>query len=94
MEKFTDDDKGYLRWIINNPAGFVVNVERSEQPGYAVLHRSSCPSISCHREQGAYTARGYKKVVSNDLSELRVYAKSIGRADGSFSKQCGHCKPV
>jgi hypothetical protein len=94
MKKFIDNDEGYLRWISNNPHGFVVNVERGEQPGYAVLHRSSCSSISRDREDGAYTRRGYMKVVSDDLSELRVYAKSIGRADGSFSKQCGHCQPA
>ena len=94
MAKFTDDDQGYLRWIMENPDGFVVNVGRGERPGYAVLHRASCSSILRDRENGAYTERGYKKVVSNDLSELRVYAKSIGRADGSFSKQCGRCQPV
>ena len=94
MEKFTDNDEGYMRWISNNPGGFVVNVERLERPAYAVLHRSSCPSISRHREAGAYTARGYKKVASSDLSKLKEYVRSIGRADSSFSKQCGHCQPA
>lgn len=94
MEKFTDDDGRYLRWITDNPDGFVVNIERGERPGYAILHRSSCSLISRNREAGAYTLRGYKKVVSNDLNELRGYAKSIGRADGSFSKQCRHCQPA
>jgi hypothetical protein len=94
MEKFIDKDEGYLRWISDNPHGFVVNVERGERPGYAVLHRSSCASISRERGDGAYTARGYIKVVSDDLSKLRVYVKSIGRADGSFSKQCDQCQPA
>ena len=94
MEKFIDNDEGYLRWISYNPHGFVVNVERGERPGYAVLHRASCSSILRDRENGAYTERGYKKVVSNDLSELRVYATFIGRADGSFSKHCGRCQPI
>lgn len=94
MEKFTDDDEGYLRWITNNPGGFVVNVERGERPGYAVLHRSSCSSISRVRENGAYTQRAYTKVVSDDLSNLRGYAKYIGRADGSFSKHCRNCQPT
>ena len=94
MKSFTDDDEGYLRWISDNPDGYVVNVERGERPGYAVLHRSSCASISRERDDGAYTERGYKKVVSDDLSKLRVYAKSIGRADGSFSKQCDQCQPA
>ena len=94
MAKFTDDDQGYLRWIMENPDGFVVNVEHGERPDYAVLHRSSCSLISRRREDGAYTARGYKKVASADISKLREYVKSIGRADGSFSKQCGRCQPT
>ena len=94
MAKFTDDDRGYLHWIMENPDGFVVNVGRGERPGYAVLHRSSCSSISSHREDGAYTARGYKKVVSDDIIKLREYVRSIGRVDGSFSKQCGRCQPT
>ncbi|MEZ5681486.1 MAG: hypothetical protein R3E14_09345 [Erythrobacter sp.] len=93
MEKFTDDDAGYLRWINDHPDGFVVNIERGERPGYAALHRATCTSISRDREDGAYTERGYKKVVSESLEELRSYARSIGRADGSSSKQCGHCQP-
>lgn len=94
MQKFTDDDEGYLRWIGAHPDGFVVNIERGERPGYAVLHRASCSSISRDRENGAYTERSYKKVVSDDLNALRAYAKSIGRTDGSFSKTCGLCQPA
>ena len=86
MEKFTDDDEGHMRWISNNPDGFVVNVERLERPAYAILHRSSCAFISRDRENGVYTEHRYMKVCG--------YAKSIGRADGSFSKQCGHCQPA
>lgn len=94
MEKFTDDDAGYLRWISDHPDGFVVNIERGERPGYAVLHRATCSSISRDRDDGAYTERGYKKVVSDDLETLRAFARSIGRADESFSKHCGHCQPA
>ena len=94
MHKFTDDDAGYLRWIASHPDGFVLNIERGERHGYAVLHRATCSSISRDRDDGAYTKRGYCKVVSDNLHALRAYAKSIGRADGSFSKQCGLCQPT
>lgn len=94
MHKFTDDDAGYLRWIADHPEGFVLNIERGERPGYAVLHRATCSSISRDRDDGAYSGRSYCKVVSDDLNALRAYAKSIGRADGSFSKHCGVCQPV
>lgn len=94
MEKFTDDDAGYLRWIADHPEGFVLNIERGERPEYTVLHRATCSSISRAREDGAYTKRGYKKVVSEDLTEIRCYTKSMGRTDGSFSKLCRCCKPT
>lgn len=92
MEKFTDDDAGYLRWIANHPEGFVLNIERGERPEYAVLHRATCSSISRVREDGAYTTRNYRKVVSDDLTDIRAYTKSMGRKDGDFSKLCGHCQ--
>lgn len=94
MEKFTDDDAGYLRWLANHPNGFVLNIEQGERPEYTVLHRATCRSISRSRDDGAYTSRNYKKVVSDELADIRAYAKSMGRTDGSFSRQCGLCKPV
>ena len=94
MEKFLDDDLGYLRWLKDHPDGFVVNIERGERPGYAVLHRATCTSISRPREDGAYTERSYRKAVSENLDDLRCYTKSIGRTDGSLSKNCGRCQPL
>lgn len=94
MHKFTDDDAGYLRWIADHPEGFVLNIERGERPEYTVLHRVTCPSISRPREDGAYTERGYRKVVSDDLAEIRAYTKAMGREGGDFSKLCGHCQPL
>lgn len=89
MEKFTDDDAGYLRWVNGHPTGLVVNIERGERPGYVVLHPANCSSFSRYREDGAYTERGLKKVVSDDLKSFRAYTRRIGRAHGSFSKHCG-----
>lgn len=94
MREFSDDDKGYLGWLADHADGFVVNVERVPRPGYVILHRAICTTISAMRDDGAYTGRGYRKVVASDLDELRAFARSIGRADGSFSKSCGHCGPL
>lgn len=35
---FVDDDAGYLRWLVNNPRGYVVNAQRTPKPGYPILH--------------------------------------------------------
>lgn len=93
MQQFAHDDAGYLNWIAENPIGFVLNVERSPRPEYLVLHRATCATIARQRDDGAYTDRGYQKVVATDLSELRGFARRAGRSDGSFSKACGHCQP-
>jgi hypothetical protein len=94
MQEFTEDDAGYLGWLREHPDGFVVNVERNARPAYVILHRASCRTISADRDDGAYTERGYRKVVTDNLDELRAFARSIGRTDGSFSKACGRCNPL
>ena len=94
MQQFSKDEAGYLNWIAENPDGFVLNIERSPRPEYLVLHRAICSSIARPRDDGAYTERGYQKVVASDLNELRGFARRVGRADGSFSKACGHCQPL
>ncbi len=93
MQHFANDDTSYLNWIAENPDGFVLNVERSPRPAYLVLHRATCSTIAKPRDDGAYTDRGYQKVVASDLDDLRGYARRAGRADGSFSLVCGHCQP-
>ena len=94
MQHFENDDAGYLRWLTENPGGFVVNVERSLRPEYLILHRATCSTISKCRDEGAYAGRGYQKFVANDLDKLRGLARRVGREDSSFSKTCGHCRPM
>lgn len=94
MIRFSDDDTGYMAWVAANPNGFVVNVRAVAGPNYMVLHRASCRFISAPRDDRAYTGRGYQKVVSESIDELRSYARSVGRWDGSFSQVCGHCAPA
>lgn len=93
MQHFANDDAGYLKWLAENPTGFVLNVEQHPRPEYLILHRATCSTIAKQRDDGAYTDRGYRKVVANDLTELQGFARQIGRPDGSFSKACGHCHP-
>jgi hypothetical protein len=94
MRNFLDDDDGYLGWLNDNPAGFVLNVRRSPGPNYTVLHRATCQSIARSRDDGAYTARGYRKLVADNVDDLRRYTRSLGRSDGSFSVVCGNCSPL
>lgn len=93
MPEFVDDDAGYLAWIGAHPEGFVLNVRRSPDPSYVVLHRANCGVIaSTKRSAGAYTAGGYRKVCGR-YTELQAAAVGKGRVDGSFSAICRHCGP-
>jgi hypothetical protein len=94
MREFSNDDKGYIRWVTDNPDGFVLNINRIPRSSYTVLHHATCNFISKDRDDGAYTGGDYRKVVSRNLDELRAFTRSLGRADGSFSKVCGHCNPI
>lgn len=94
MLDFSDDDDGYLGWVRDNPTGLVLNVRRNPGANYTVLHRATCRSVTRPRDEGAYTAHGYRKVTADTVEELRRYTRSLGRADGSFSGACGHCDPL
>lgn len=94
MHEFPDDDEEYTRWTGKHPTGFVLNVRSVPAPSYTVLHRATCLTISRPRDGGAYTGRGYRKVVAETVEDLRRYTRSLGRADGSFSGVCGQCDPL
>jgi hypothetical protein len=94
MIRFNDDDQSYLAWIAAHPRGYVLNIRHEPDPKYVVLHRATCPSISIDRHaEGAFTARSYRKYYAESVEALVTIAQLQGRADGSFSKRCGLCKP-
>ena len=89
MTEFEDDDAGYMAWVKAYPDGLVLNVRRKPDPTYVVLHRASCGYISTERHKaGAYTGRGYRKICSHSMAELRNAARREGNHDGSFSNIC------
>jgi hypothetical protein len=96
--KFTND-KSYLSWIVEHPNGYVVNVRRNENQSYMVLHKSTCGTIqnlyrSAGATDGGFTEHNYLKICAKDIEDLKTYARAHGRADGSFSKECGRCNPT
>ncbi len=92
--RFCNDDFSYLAWIAAHPDGYVLNVRRSADPDYVVLHRAGCNSISNDKQApGAFTGKSYRKICAASVAELQLAAKRAGRSDGSFSKRCGLCRP-
>jgi hypothetical protein len=93
------NDKIYLEWIAKNPNGFIINMRKNESPDYMVLHKASCHTIkhlnkNRGAKEGGFTEHEYKKVGAFDIDSLRKWVKNHGRSDGSFSKECGLCKPI
>ncbi|WP_375289777.1 hypothetical protein [Qipengyuania sp.] len=94
MHEFIDNDDGYTVWLKDHPSGFVLNVRRNPGASYAVLHRALCQTIAKPRDDGAYTGRGYRKVVANAVDDLRSYTRTLGGTNASFSLVCSKCDPL
>lgn len=88
-EQFVNDDDGYLRWLGENPLGFVVNSEKTPKAGYLVLHRASCGHIGSPSRSN-WTSAGYIKTCSPDRKVLDEWA---AREVGGTLAPCGACKP-
>jgi hypothetical protein len=67
VDRFVDDDSGYVRWLGVNHDGFVLNTARTPSSSYLVLHGASCHTIN------GEPARGSRR-------ELEAFAASLGGA--------------
>jgi hypothetical protein len=85
---FEDDDAGFLAWVERNQHGFVVNSYRKPDPGYLILHRVSCGTISgetARRQDGEFI-----KACAETRAELDLWAR---QNVGGELHPCGLCRP-
>lgn len=92
---FNSDDTPFLKWMANNPDGFVVNAGKNTRSPLCFIHRSGCSHITSYtrrQKPGAFTQRTYIKICSNNLLELFqwVYRERNHVID---YMQCKDCKP-
>ena len=73
LTHFVNDD-GYLRWLAQNPDGFVVNSNRVPVSSYLILHRASCNWINISSRIN-WPTTGYIKTCSTDLTALTELAE-------------------
>ena len=95
-EEFLYNEAGYLAWVREHPAGFVLHTERNQNPYYMILHRATCPQISEYSAKmrpGGFTERDFIKICALDVACLRQWVSKHGRPDGSFSSMCSVCQP-
>lgn len=77
MQRFVDDDRGYLAWLAHHPDGFVINTERSPTATYLMLHRAGCGTINGRPARGTSFTGDYTKLCG-ERGELEGFARQLG----------------
>lgn len=75
LEQFDNNETGYLRWVKENPSGFVINASRPTPSSYLKLHRATCSQIYTTTRTN-YTTKDYFKVCSLSKGDLINWAKN------------------
>jgi hypothetical protein len=86
MDRFVDDDPGYLHWLARHPDGFVINTGRTPSAAYLMLHRAGCGTITGRPARGTTFTGDYAKVCG-DRQELEGFAHQLG----GQAQPCGLC---
>jgi hypothetical protein len=73
MITFIKEDDEYLRWLDENPVGWVVNANRRPVPSYLIVHRATCAHISTDEREN-WTTNQYIKICSHEYDELKDWA--------------------
>lgn len=85
---FDNDEAAYLRWVNENPDGFVVNIDRGEQmPMYPMVHSAKHRSVSS-ASIGNFTTGEYVKYCCTNLAELEAFAERQFRLPLNRCRQC------
>lgn len=95
VTEFRDSDRGndaYLAWTAANGGhGYLINIQRSLNPGDARLHHAACHWINGTGPRGAGFVGSYIKICSETLDELKQWAVAHV---GSEIRGCGTCRPA
>ena len=90
MQKFIDNDQGYLNWVVSSPDGYVVNIMRSLNPNTAVIHRADCWTINGEPTRGKAWTDDYIKICSVNMEELKLWMMEKA---GGKARKCKICNP-
>ena len=89
--EFKDDDGGYLAWLSEHRAGFVLNITRSYSAATAKVHRAECRTINGKPPRGTTWTGPYVKVCADSLAELDQKTISLV---GKLILRCRICHPT
>jgi hypothetical protein len=86
VDRYVDDDPGYLDWVARHPNGFVLNTGRTPAPSYLMLHHARCGTITGRPARGTTFTGDYTKVCGS-RDELETFAQQLG----GLPQPCGTC---
>lgn len=75
---FRHDDQDYLRWLAQNPEGYVLNLSVPPNRNYLMLHRASCGDISKSsplRGPAQFTGGQYAKLCALSHEAITTWVK-------------------
>jgi hypothetical protein len=91
MEIFSNDDKGYLKWLNENPNGYVLRANNPPTAGSLMAHRAKCCAINGNPNRGSEWTKKYIKVCAIRLSEISGWTEENFGYQPSF---CSRCSPA
>jgi hypothetical protein len=86
MQRFVDDDRGYVEWLDHHPDGFVINTGRTPSAAFLMLHHASCAAITGKPARGTSFTGEYTKVCG-ERNELEDFVRNLG----GHAQPCGSC---
>ena len=91
MPVFDNADAEYVRWLEAHPGGYVLNTYRKPHPGYLILHRATCKSISRSATTSIdWTSGDYIKACPDSIPDLAAWCRVVA---GASHQPCGQCRP-
>ena len=85
VERFDNDENGYLSWAKANPLGYILNVVKTDGPPlFPTVHAVRHALWTSKRE--SYARADYIKICSGSLEELERWAQ------GNYGQRLSHCR--
>jgi 5-methylcytosine-specific restriction enzyme A len=95
--RFDSGDEPFLKWLQENPRGYVINARRNEEQGAAMIHKAQCAHIRSLRNSersGGFTTRNWIKYAGTDLHRLVHHFVSERKAPLIIISRCRSCDAV
>ena len=90
---FDNGDAPYLKWLKENPEGYVLNTRRSRDSQFAMIHRATCPHITRPDIIAAdgFTGHNDIKVCASTVDELVTFVRGYKAIAVGIVDPCGTC---